>query len=93
MPEPPDPSVADVPRFHGIIAYPVTPFSSDSDWGSAGTIDTTRLAVLVDRLVSAGVHAIAPLGSTGELAYRRAFGTAGRRVGEPRTAGGGPGDL
>src|SRR5262249_24585824 len=32
-------------------------------------IDTARLAALVDRLVSAGVHAIAPLGSTGELAY------------------------
>lgn len=50
------------PKIHGIIAYPVTPFSGDG-------IDTKRLAALVDRLVSAGVHAIAPLGSTGELAY------------------------
>lgn len=50
------------PHIHGIIAYPVTPFAGDG-------IDTARLAALVDRLVSAGVHAIAPLGSTGELAY------------------------
>src|ERR1700685_1567163 len=47
---------------HGIIAYPITPF------GEAG-IDTGRLARLVDTLVNAGVHAIAPLGSTGESAY------------------------
>jgi 4-hydroxy-tetrahydrodipicolinate synthase len=50
------------PKIHGIIAYPVTPFSDNG-------IDTERLAALVERLVSAGVHAIAPLGSTGELAY------------------------
>jgi 4-hydroxy-tetrahydrodipicolinate synthase len=50
-----------VPDIHGIIAYPVTPFND--------SIDTTRLAALVDRLVTSGVHAIAPLGSTGELAY------------------------
>lgn len=49
------------PKIHGIIAYPVTPFND--------SIDTTRLAALVDRLVASGVHAIAPLGSTGELAY------------------------
>lgn len=47
---------------HGIIAYPVTPFA---DTG----VDTARLAALVDRLVADGVHAVAPLGSTGELAY------------------------
>ena len=29
----------------------------------------TRLSVLVDRLVADGVHAVAPLDSTGELAY------------------------
>jgi 4-hydroxy-tetrahydrodipicolinate synthase len=52
-------------KIHGIIAYPVTPFATDR----AGGIDTPRLAALVDRLVSSGVHAIAPLGSTGELAY------------------------
>ncbi len=47
---------------HGIIAYPVTPFA---DTG----VDTAQLAALVDKLVADGVHAIAPLGSTGELAY------------------------
>lgn len=53
-----------MPEIHGIIAYPVTPFSADTS-----SIDKDRLAALVDRLVSSGVHAIAPLGSTGELAY------------------------
>jgi len=53
-----------VSEIHGIIAYPVTPFSADTS-----SIDKDRLAALVDRLVSSGVHAIAPLGSTGELAY------------------------
>ena len=46
----------------GIIAYPITPF------GEAG-IDVDRLAGLVGTMVDAGVHAIAPLGSTGESAY------------------------
>jgi 4-hydroxy-tetrahydrodipicolinate synthase len=54
-----------LPKIHGVIAYPVTPFAADS----AGTIDTEQLHALVDRLVASGVHAIAPLGSTGELAY------------------------
>lgn len=58
----PEPSTPDI---HGIIAYPVTPFLSDSD----GTVDAAGLAALVSRLVTAGVHAIATLGSTGELAY------------------------
>lgn len=48
---------------HGIIAYPVTPFTAEGD------VDARRLAALVDRLVCSGVHAIAALGSTGELAY------------------------
>jgi 4-hydroxy-tetrahydrodipicolinate synthase len=47
---------------HGIIAYPITPFDEDG-------IDVDRLAGLVDAMVDAGVHAIAPLGSTGESAY------------------------
>lgn len=55
--------VAQHPDFHGIIGYPVTPF------GAGGGIDTATLAVVIDRLVVAGVHAVAPLGSTGELAY------------------------
>lgn len=50
------------PTIHGIIAYPVTPFA-------AAGIDTKRLGALVEKLVADGVHAIAPLGSTGELAY------------------------
>jgi 4-hydroxy-tetrahydrodipicolinate synthase len=51
------------PMIDGIIAYPVTPYSE------AGGIDTARLAELVERLITGRVHAIAPLGSTGELAY------------------------
>jgi len=47
---------------HGIIAYPITPFDEDG-------IDSDRLTALVDTMVNAGVHAIAPLGSTGESAY------------------------
>jgi 4-hydroxy-tetrahydrodipicolinate synthase len=54
--------MAQEPLIHGIIAYPITPF------GEAG-IDVGRLAGLVDSMVDAGVHAIAPLGSTGESAY------------------------
>ncbi|MBF6376385.1 dihydrodipicolinate synthase family protein [Nocardia farcinica] len=50
---------------HGIIAYPVTPFAP----GDTTTVDTAALTALVERLVAAGVHAIAPLGSTGEAAY------------------------
>jgi len=50
------------PPIHGIIAYPITPFA---DIG----IDTARLTGLVETMVDAGVHAIAPLGSTGESAY------------------------
>ncbi|QKW22514.1 dihydrodipicolinate synthase family protein [Kitasatospora sp. NA04385] len=48
----------------GVIAYPVTPFDPVD-----GGVDTVRLAALVDRLVDSGVHAVAPLGSTGESAY------------------------
>jgi len=50
-------------QFKGIIAYPVTPFKAN------GNVDVETLARLVDRLVNSGVHAIAPLGSTGESAY------------------------
>lgn len=48
----------------GIVAYPVTPFSADS-----GKVEEGVLRELVDRLVDAGVDAVAPLGSTGESAY------------------------
>ena len=49
---------------HGIVAYPITPFH-DSD----GSVDDEMLVRLTDRLIDSGVHAIAPLGSTGESAY------------------------
>ncbi|MFJ9950200.1 dihydrodipicolinate synthase family protein [Kitasatospora sp. NPDC091207] len=52
------------PTLEGIIAYPVTPFSP-----ADGGLDTARLTTLIDRLVDAGCHAVAPLGSTGESAY------------------------
>ncbi|WP_031468662.1 dihydrodipicolinate synthase family protein [Sciscionella sediminilitoris] len=47
----------------GIVAYPVTPFAAD------GTIAHPKLRRVLDRLVSGGADAIAPLGSTGESAY------------------------
>lgn len=50
-------------KFEGIIAYPVTPFQAN------GAIDTDLLKQLIERLIDSGVHAIAPLGSTGESAY------------------------
>jgi len=49
-------------ELHGVIGYPITPFRD-------GGIDTAVLTTVIDRLIDAGVHAIAPLGSTGELAY------------------------
>ena len=49
-------------QLYGVVGYPVTPFRD-------GGIDTAVLAAGIERLVEAGVHAIAPLGSTGELAY------------------------
>jgi 4-hydroxy-tetrahydrodipicolinate synthase len=51
------------PAVHGIIAYPITPFGRD------GGVDTATLTMLLEKLIGAGVHAIAPLGSTGEAAY------------------------
>ncbi|MGX9670896.1 dihydrodipicolinate synthase family protein [Mycobacterium sp. HM-7] len=51
-------------EIHGIIAYPITPFTGDGD-----NVDTATLAAVVEQLVSTGAHAIAPLGSTGESAY------------------------
>jgi 4-hydroxy-tetrahydrodipicolinate synthase len=47
----------------GIIAYPITPFTA------GGTVDLLKYNQLVERMVSAGVHAIAPLGSAGVLPY------------------------
>jgi 4-hydroxy-tetrahydrodipicolinate synthase len=51
-------------KFHGIIAYPITPFKDNGE-----TIDTNTLRFLIDQLIEDETHAIAPLGSTGESAY------------------------
>ena len=48
--------------FHGVLPALITPFSDD---GSA--IDTDALAVIVDRLIEAGVAGLVPGGSTGEF--------------------------
>lgn len=52
------------PDIHGIIGYTITPFSADGEH-----LDLDALGQSIDRLVDSGVHAIAPLGSTGEGAY------------------------
>jgi len=52
------------PNIHGIIGYTVTPFSADGQ-----SLDLDALGQSIDRLVDSGIHAIAPLGSTGEGAY------------------------
>ncbi|WP_322009385.1 dihydrodipicolinate synthase family protein [Paraburkholderia sp. J12] len=51
-------------KFKGIIAYPITPFSRET-----GGVDVSSLRRSIERLIADGVHAIAPLGSTGECAY------------------------
>ncbi|GAA3197502.1 hypothetical protein GCM10020255_100360 [Rhodococcus baikonurensis] len=48
----------------GIVAYPITPFDRDT-----GAFDPKPLHTLLDSMISNGVDAIAPLGSTGESAY------------------------
>lgn len=50
-------------QFHGIIAYPITPIKDDD------TLDLRALGASIEKLVGYGVHAVAPLGSTGESAY------------------------
>ena len=52
------------PDIHGIIGYTITPFSADGEH-----LDLDALGQSIDRLIDSGVHAIAPLGSTGEGAY------------------------
>jgi len=49
--------------FHGVFPYLVSP--SDAE----GRIRTEVLGRLCDDLIGAGVHGLAPLGSTGEFAY------------------------
>jgi 4-hydroxy-tetrahydrodipicolinate synthase len=47
----------------GIIAYPITPFTGD------GSVDLAKYKELLERMLQAGVHAVAPLGSAGVLPY------------------------
>lgn len=49
--------------FHGVFPYLVSPVDDD------GRIRDGVLARLCDDLIKAGVHGLAPLGSTGEFAY------------------------
>lgn len=49
--------------FKGVIAYPVTPFDQNEN------IDLPLFKKQVERLVTSGSHAIAPLGSTGVMPY------------------------
>ncbi len=50
-------------EFHGVFPYLVSPVDA------AGHIRTDVLGRLCDDLIVAGVHGLAPLGSTGEFAY------------------------
>lgn len=50
-------------EFQGVFPYLVSPVDDD------GRVKAEVLAKLVDHLVGAGVHGLAPLGSTGEFAY------------------------
>ena len=52
------------PTIHGIIGYTVTPFGPHGEG-----LDLDALGLSIDRMIDGGVHAIAPLGSTGEGAY------------------------
>ena len=49
------------PNIHGIIGYTITPFGANGEG-----VDLDALGRSIDRLIESGVHAIAPLGSTGE---------------------------
>jgi 4-hydroxy-tetrahydrodipicolinate synthase len=53
-------------RFHGVFPYLVTPLDPD------GRVRGDVLGRLCDDLIKAGVHGLAPLGSTGEFAYLNA---------------------
>ena len=52
----------DASLFRGLSAFPLTPTDAD------GVVDTDAFAVMIDRLVAAGVDSIAVLGSTGTYA-------------------------
>lgn len=49
--------------FHGVFPYLVSPIDA------SGEVKSDVLARLCDDLIAAGVHGLAPLGSTGEFAY------------------------
>lgn len=49
--------------FKGVIAYPITPFDNNEK------VDIPLFKKLVERMVNAGAHGIAPLGSTCVLPY------------------------
>jgi 4-hydroxy-tetrahydrodipicolinate synthase len=49
--------------FHGVFPYLVSPIDASGD------VKAGVLAQLCDDLIAAGVHGLAPLGSTGEFAY------------------------
>jgi len=53
----------DASIFRGLSAFPLTPADAD------GVVDTDAFAVMIDRLVIAGVDSISVLGSTGTYAY------------------------
>jgi len=50
-------------HFHGVFPYLVSPTDAE------GRIRSDVLGKLCDDLIGAGVHGLAPLGSTGEIAY------------------------
>lgn len=50
-------------QFKGIIAYPITPFDHNEK------VDIPLYKQLLERLIAAGSHAVAPLGSTGVMPY------------------------
>ena len=53
----------DASIFRGLSAFPLTPANAD------GVVDNDAFAVMIDRLVAAGVDSVAVLGSTGTYAY------------------------
>lgn len=58
-----DPSRSYANEFRGVFPYLVSPLDA------AGRVDREVLERLVEHLIAAGVHGLAPLGSTGEFAY------------------------
>jgi 4-hydroxy-tetrahydrodipicolinate synthase len=55
--------MTDASIFRGLSAFPLTPADAE------GLVDTDAFAIMLDRLVAAGVDSIAVLGSTGTYAF------------------------